>query len=278
MDAPRRRGHDRWMSEDAARGQVAGSAAEVYESFFVPALFAQWPPVLLDAAGVGSGHRVLDVGCGTGIVAAAAASSVGPEGRVAALDPNAPMLEVARRRQDPVSWQEGVAEALPFDDDGFDRVLSAFALMFFTDWERALAEMARVLAPDGVVAIATWCSADKSPGYATLIDLVGRIVGPDGAAALEAPFCLGDPDRLSELLAGSFQDVSVVEHPGVARFESIPAWMHTDVRGWTLAGMVDDVTFDRLVTAAQDELAGFTDRSGRVEFAAPALITTGRPR
>ena len=138
-------------------------------------------------------------------------------------------------------------------------MLSAFALMFFTDRERALAEMSRVLAPDGAVAIATWCSADKSPGYATLIDLVGRIVGPDGAAALEAPFCLGDPGELASLLGGSFQDVRVVEHPGVARFESIPAWMHTDVRGWTLAGMVDDVTFDRLVTAARDELARFTD-------------------
>jgi SAM-dependent methyltransferase len=270
--------HDRLMSEDAARGQVAGSAAEVYESFFVPALFAQWPPVLLAAAGVGSGHRVLDVGCGTGIVAAAAASSVGLEGRVAALDPNAPMLEVARRRPDPVSWHEGVAEAMPFGDDEFDRVLSAFALMFFTDREQALAEMARVLAPDGVVAIATWCSADKSPGYSTLIDLVGRVVGQDGAAALEAPFCLGEAGQVGELLAGSFEDVRVVEHAGVARFESIPAWMHTDVRGWTLSGMVDDETFDRLLAAAHDELARFTDPSGRVEFAAPALIATGRPR
>jgi SAM-dependent methyltransferase len=266
------------MGEDAVRGQVAGSAAEVYESFFVPALFAQWPPVLLGAAGVGSGHRVLDVGCGTGIVAASAASIVGPAGRVAALDPNAPMLEVARRRPDPVTWTEGVAEALPFEDGEFDRVLSAFAVMFFTDRERALAEMARVLVPDGAVAIATWCSADRSPGYATLIDLVRRIVGPDGAAALEAPFCLGDPGLVGELLAGSFEDVRVVEHPGVARFESIPAWMHTDVRGWTLAGMVDDVTFDRLVAAAHDELGRFTDSSGRVEFAAPALVASGRPR
>jgi SAM-dependent methyltransferase len=244
----------------------------------VPALFAQWPPILLDAAGVGRGHRVLDVGCGTGIVAAAAAVTVGPAGRVAALDPNAPMLDVARHRADQVSWHEGVAEAMPFENGEFDRLLSAFALMFFTDRQQAIAEMARVLAPDGLVAIANWCSADKSPGYATLIDLVGRIVGPEAAVALEAPFCLGDPDHVAELFAGSFDDVRVVEHLGVARFESIAAWMHTDVRGWTLAGMVDDATFDSLVTAAHDELAGFTDPSGWVEFAAPALITTGRRR
>ena len=162
------------MSEDAARGQVAGGAAEVYESFFVPALFAQWPPVLLEAAGVAAGHRVLDVGCGTGIVAAAAAARVGRQGGVAALDPNEPMLEVARRRPDPVSWHSGVAEALPFDDEAFDRVLSAFALMFCTDRERAVGEMARVLSTGGAVAVATWCSADRSPGYATLVDLVGR--------------------------------------------------------------------------------------------------------
>jgi SAM-dependent methyltransferase len=265
------------MSEDAVKGQVAGSAAEVYDSFFVPALFGQWPPVLIAAAGVGSGDRVLDVGCGTGIVAAAAAERVGPEGRVAALDPNAPMLDVARRRPEPVTWQEGTAEAMPFGDEDFDRVLSAFALMFFTDREQALAEMARVLVPDGVVAVATWCSADRSPGYATLIDLVGRIVGPEGAVALEAPFCLGDPAELSDLLAGSFEDVRVTEHAGVARFESIASWMHTDVRGWTLAGLVDDVTFDRLVDAARVELARFTDSSGQVEFPAPALVATGRP-
>ena len=80
------------------------------------------------------------------------------------------------------------------------------------------------------------------------------------------------------LLSGPSRTSCVVEHPGVARFESIPAWMHTDVRGWTLSGMVDDDTFDRLLAAARDEFATFTDSSGRVKFAAPALIATGRPR
>ena len=267
------------MSEDAARGQVAGSAAEVYESFFVPALFAQWPPVLLDAAAVASGHRVLDVGCGTGIVAAAAASSVGPQGRVAALDPNVPMLEVAGRRPEPVSWHEGVAEAMPFGDGEFDRVLSAFAAHVL---HRPAAGGGR----DGAGAGARRRGRARDlvlgrqepglrhpdrPGRADRRP--GRRGGSGGAVLPRRP---GPSSAIFS--TESFDDVSVVEHPGVARFESIAAWMHTDVRGWTLAGLVDDVTFDRLVDAAQDELARFTDPSGRVEFAAPALITTGRQR
>jgi ubiquinone/menaquinone biosynthesis C-methylase UbiE len=83
---------------DTMRGQLTGSAADIYEQIFVPAIFAQWPPVLLDAAEVAPGHRVLDVGCGTGIVAAAATERVGADGWVVGLDPNESMLTVARRR------------------------------------------------------------------------------------------------------------------------------------------------------------------------------------
>jgi SAM-dependent methyltransferase len=266
------------VTDDAARGQVAGGAAVIYETFFVPALFAPWPPQLLDAAGVGPGQRVLDVGCGTGIVAEAAAGRVGPTGRVDAVDPNGPMLAVARSRPAAVTWHQGVAEKLPFEIDEFDRVVSAFALMFFTDPAGGLAEMSRVLAPDGVAAVATWCAASESPGYAALIDLVGRIVGPEGAAALAAPFSLGTPTSLGDLLSLSFDDVQVTPHSGVARFASIPAWLETEVRGWTLADMIDDDTFARLVSAAEDELAAFADETGRVEFPTPALIATGRPR
>lgn len=76
----------------AARGQVAASAAEVYEEFFVPALFEQWAEPVLDAAGVAVGDVLLDVGCGTGVVARAAARRVGPAGEVTGLDRNAGML------------------------------------------------------------------------------------------------------------------------------------------------------------------------------------------
>ena len=82
---------------DTDRGQVSAAAAEVYDSFFVPALFEQWTDVVLEVADVRSGHRVLDVGCGTGVLARAAHARVGAGGHVAGLDPNDGMLAVARR-------------------------------------------------------------------------------------------------------------------------------------------------------------------------------------
>ena len=128
------------MSE-ATTGQVSTAAAELYERFFVPALFGQWPPRLLDLAEVRPGGTVLDVGCGTGVLARAARDRVGPDGEVVGLDPNDGMLAVARRTASDVTWVEGVAEELPLESDSVDRVLSQFALMFFTDPGRAVGEM-----------------------------------------------------------------------------------------------------------------------------------------
>ena len=109
------------------------SPAEIYEAFFVPALFRQWGPVIAQAAAVVPNEHVLDVACGTGVLACAAAERVGAGGRVVGLDANPQMLAVARRRRAPVEWVEGRAEQLPFDDRSFDAVLSQFGFMFFVE-------------------------------------------------------------------------------------------------------------------------------------------------
>ena len=259
---------------DAERGQVTASAAEVYEEFFVPALFGQWAAPVLDAAGVGVGHRVLDVGCGTGVVARAARPRVGATSTVTGIDVNAGMLRVAQRVDPAVSWREGGAEALPFDDGSFDRVVCQFALMFLADRAAALREMARVLAPGGRVAIATWSSADRSPGYAAMIALLDRLFGAEAADALRAPFCLGDPGELRSLVGEAFPDVEVAEHDGVARFASIDAWVLTDVKGWTLADMIDDDQLAHLLTEARTALRELVAADGTVSFPAPALLAT----
>src|SRR5262245_18402472 len=94
--------------------QLTAEMAEAYEAQFVPAFFAQWAPRLLDAAAVRIGQRVLDVACGTGIVARLAASRVGDSGAVVGLDLNEAMLAVARRIRPDLTWRQGSAEALPF--------------------------------------------------------------------------------------------------------------------------------------------------------------------
>ncbi|MDJ0771740.1 MAG: methyltransferase domain-containing protein [Ilumatobacter sp.] len=260
--------------EDAERGQVVAEAAVVYDEFFVPALFGQWPGHVLDRASVAEGHDVLDVGCGTGVLARAAAGRVGTSGTVTGVDPNPGMLSVARRSAEPVEWVDGAAEDLPFDDAAFDRIVSQFALMFFDDRSAGLASMARALRTGGSIAIATWSPLDRVPGYAAMVELLDRMFGSDAALALAAPFVLGDHAELTELVGDHFERVEIVEQPGTARFESIEAWMHTDIRGWTLADMIDDEQYGELVAAAERDLARFVGRDGAVEFDAPAVITT----
>jgi SAM-dependent methyltransferase len=264
------------LDDAGRRGQVVETAAEVYDRFFVPALFAPWADPVLDAAGVTTGDRVLDVGCGTGFVARAAHRRAGRTGTVTGLDRNQAMLSVARRSPEAIAWRIGVAEDLPFADSSFDRVLCTFVLMFVDDRRRAVTELARVTRPGGSLCITTWAAVDESPGYAAMVELLARVVGDDAAAALRAPFTIGTTAQLAALVAPAFPDVVVTHRDGMARFDSIEAWVHTDIRGWTLAGAVDDATYAHLLAEATVALAPFVDERGRVAFAAPAIVAVGR--
>lgn len=255
----------------AERGQVGGSAAEVYEEMFVPALFRQWAVPLLDAAGASGGETLLDVGCGTGVVARAAHRR---GVRATGVDLNEGMLAVARRVGPGVDWRRGAVEDLPFADGSFDRATAAFLLMFLPDPGAALAEVRRVLAPGGTVALSTWAGLDHTPGYAALVDLVDRRLGPEAAAALAAPFTLGTGTAVAEAVAPAFPGVGVEQRPGVARFPSLAAWVRTEIKGWTLADLVDDDALDGLLAEAATALAGFEAPDGTVSFATPALIAT----
>jgi SAM-dependent methyltransferase len=106
--------------------RLEADTSEAYERYLVPALFASWAERLLDLVAVGPGERVLDVACGTGIVARRAAARVGEGGAVTGLDRNPAMLEVARAAAievgPPIDWRAGDAARLPFPDGVFDVV------------------------------------------------------------------------------------------------------------------------------------------------------------
>lgn len=133
----------------------------------MPALFEQWVEKVLDAVQIRLEEKVLDVACGTGVPARNAIARVGSSGIVAGIDPDPGILTVADRLSPTVDWRQGTAESLPYPDASFDAVVSQFGLMFFTDRQRALQEMVRVLRPRGRVAVAVWDSLENVPAYAT---------------------------------------------------------------------------------------------------------------
>ena len=175
---------------------------------------------------------MLDVACGTGVLAREAAALVGESG-VVGLDRDPGMLTIASRLAPGVSWSTGEAESLPFPDRRFDRVISQFGLMFFVDRRQALREMLRVLAPNGRLAIAVWDSLANTPAYASEVELLSRFAGREAADALRAPFALGDRDELVRLLeAAGVGSVTVTTHKGTARFPSVRSMVEADLRGW----------------------------------------------
>lgn len=265
--------------KDAERtGQVSQDAAEVYEKLFVPALFAPWAKRVADAAGIGPGQEVLDVACGTGVLAREAKRRVGPDGSVTGLDLNPGMLAVARRKAPEVTWEEGPAESLPFEDETFDAAACQFSLMFFEDPVEALSEMWRVLRPDGAMAVAVWDRLEHSPGYLELAGFLEDELGGDAGAGLRASFTLGDPEDLAGLFAkAGIEGAEVSTLDGEADFPSVADFVGAEVKGWTLSDDVDDDQYAELLRAAETRFERFVQPDGRVVFSLPAhLVTAGR--
>lgn len=256
--------------------QIQQSPAEVYDEFFVPAVFQQWGEIVAEAAGIDTGARVLDVACGTGALACAAVHRVGQGGSVVGLDLNDEMLAVARRKPAAVEWRQGQAEALPFPDASFDAVVSQFGFMFFADQRTALCEMMRVLRPGGRLAVAVCDALDHSPGYAVLSELLQRLFGEAVAHAFRAPFACGSRERLLALCdEAQIVGARAQRHDGAVRFASIAALVSTErACVWTLGGLLDDGQFERLLVEAQESLQPFVTDDGQVEFVMPALIVT----
>lgn len=248
--------------------------AEVYDAQFVPALFAQWGPVVCAEAGVQKGDRVLDVACGTGAATLAAAEIAGSSGSVVGLDANPEMLAVARRKPARIEWREGKAEKLPFPDNNFDAVVSQFGFMFFEDRSKALTEMMRVLKPKGRLAVAVCDAVENSQGYGAFALLLDQLFGKDVGNAFRAPFILGDAERLMNICReAGLVDAEIVRRNGEVRFRSIDAMVSTErACVWTLGGVLSDKQFEQLMEESEHALAPFSTGDGRVEFDMPALI------
>lgn len=267
------------MGEPTLQAQI--DAAQAYEALFVPALFGQWAPRVADAARIRLGQRVLDVGCGTGVLAREVIARTGSSGRVVGIDPSPGMLAVATELAPAVEWKAGVAESLPFPDQSFDAVVSQFGLMFFSDRRQALREMLRVLAPGARLAVAVWDSLDSIPAYATEVAVLQKTAGQRAADALRAPFVLGNPEDLATLFAeAGAASTEITTHQGTARFPGIREMVEADLRGW-LPVMGVFLTEDQISGVLQEAahaLSSYAGADGVATFKLSAhLVTAKKP-
>lgn len=262
---------------------TAPNPAELYERFFVPAMFQPWSTILLRHAALAAGERVLDVACGTGIVARQAASLVGPTGRVVGVDLNPAMLAVARDLpREPAAaleYQQANAQALPFEVGSFEVVLCQHGLPFFPDRAKALAEFRRVLAPGGRVSVMVLQTLAQHPAFKALFESVAKHLAQPLAAVM-TPFALSDEHELQRLFeAAGFSSVTIsAEHTTVTFSDAdrfVPLAVHSSAAAIpafaTLAAPAQGDLMNAVRLEVEPTLAAFR-RAGALSFPMAAWV------
>lgn len=181
--------------------------SEIYERMLVGPLFQPFASDLLARLNPGRNDRLLDVACGTGIVARLARARMGAAAPIVGVDASPQMLAVARDIEPSIDWRQGNATALPLaEGERFSFITCHQGLQFFPDKPAAIREMHRALSPEGRVAIGTWRALEEFPLFKGLHPIAERHVGP----VSDARHSFGDADALARLLSdGGFRDVRV---------------------------------------------------------------------
>jgi ubiquinone/menaquinone biosynthesis C-methylase UbiE len=269
------------MSPPESGWQLEDTSAQLYERLLVPTVTRPWARDLVERARLRPGDRVLDVACGTGVVARLAVVDVGERGRVAGVDLNRGMLAVARSLPAPsgaaIEWHEGSADALPFGDGEFDVVLCQLGLQFFADRPAALLEMRRVCVAAGRCGASVFTSIDRNPAARALADAIDRHLGEGAAQAKRSEHALADPEELRELFeTAGFVEIHLEAVSQTIRFASLNDWVEVQFAATPLSALLADRDLaerERVVglvrTDVGEALAAFT---GDGAFAFPQEV------
>ncbi|WP_203337483.1 class I SAM-dependent methyltransferase [Nocardioides limicola] len=255
-------------------GQLQGNPARAYEEYFVPAIFDPLSAHTLRRAALTPGEQVLDLACGTGIIARLAAPLVGAGGRVLGADLNPAMIEVAREvsGHGPGAPEFVVADATALDlpGPGFDAVICQQGLQFFADRAEAVQRMRHLLRDSGRLVVATWQSPERHPFFQALAEVEAPLLAEVGLSAtpddLLAPFSFGDADALGDLLTANGCSTVEVEPASItAHFADADRFIERQVFAYVA-----------VVPAFGADPAAFTEYARRVAEATRDLVDTHR--
>jgi ubiquinone/menaquinone biosynthesis C-methylase UbiE len=225
------------------------SFPEMYERWLVGPLFQPWAELTLDEVRLSPGDSILDIACGTGIVARMARERLGAGGSVVGIDISPDMLAVARTVAPDIDWREGDAAALPLrEGERFDVVVCQQGLQFFPDKPAAAAQMRRALGQGGRLAVATWRSDEGNPFFRELRRIAESHVG----AIVDQRYGFGDAAALEALLRDAgFRDVRSRTVSRIIRFEDGMVFLRLNAMalvGMSAAGKtMDDEERKRIV-------------------------------
>lgn len=257
------------------------SFPEIYEQALVGPLFRPFAELMVEDLGLATGERLLDVACGTGIVARVAKERLGETGRVVGVDVSPLMLEVARRAAPDIEWREGDAGALPLRDrEQFDVVVSQHGLQFFPDRPAAIHQLRRALRPGGRLAVSTWRSDEELPVLRELRRVAERHVG----TILDRRHSFGEAGPVEDLLRGAgFREIRSKSVSRTIRFTDGNLFVRLNAMalvGMSAgAGAMDDQEKERIVTAivrdSADTVQAHTGDAG-FGYEISANVTTAR--
>jgi len=200
------------------------AAAEAYEKYIVPAFMLPLLKDVIDTAAPQPGECVLDVACGTGIVARLVAPRVAPGGTVSNLDFDPAMIAVGRGLVEcppgvSMTWHCASALSMPFDDGAFDLVFCLNGLQFLPDYAAGLVEMRRVMKPGARLLVTVLSAVDRCKGHSLVLRGLERR-GVDPTPMLKA-FALADAGKLEALTGNAgFHGASIRALPARVRFPS----------------------------------------------------------
>ncbi len=263
-------------------GSYGANPAVNYERYFVPAIGGPLAKDLVHRMELRPTDRVLDVACGTGIVARLAASGDDPPASVAGLDPNGAMLDVARSAASPsarIAWHEAPAEQMPVPDASFDVVACQMGLQFMEDRGAAMLEMRRVLADEGRL----WLGLPGPVGgvFEPLADALERHVGPPAAGFVRKVFSLHENDEIERLFRDAeFDDVQVEATDWNLALPPAQEFLWQYVFSTPLAGQVSKAGADAREALERDVLDAWRsfERDGRLRHDLRYVVASGTSR